>query len=423
MRILGIETSCDETAISLIESEGDNDGKAGKENTGFAFKVLADNILSQIALHREFGGVFPMMAKREHAKNIIPLLEKTLEGKDAPETKGSELIELTDIKKEALKRILGEREPGLLERLLNSPLFGGKESKKFKKPDIDVIAVTEGPGLEPALWVGINFALALSEIWEIPVVPTNHMEGHIVSSIFHDGKVEKISFPALALLISGGHTEIVHVHEIGQYSTIGGTRDDAVGEAFDKVARLLGMPYPGGPEVSKYAELRQKEKGFEKAKYPLPRPMLSSVDLDFSFSGIKTAVLYTVKKIHGIGENPEIMEDARKEISWEFQNAVTEVLIKKVEKAINDLGVKDLLIGGGVIANTFIRNSFTKFAKEQNITLHLPAKSSAGDNALMIAVAGALKFARENERNATADKMGAKKPAAGEIRARGGLSL
>ncbi|MDO8575312.1 MAG: tRNA (adenosine(37)-N6)-threonylcarbamoyltransferase complex transferase subunit TsaD, partial [bacterium] len=324
---------------------------------------------------------FPMIAKREHTKNIDPLYNIAL------------------------------KEAGLLDA-------NGKISQENK---IDLITVTEGPGLEPALWVGITFAESLGGIWDSPIIPVNHMEGHIVTSLIskenseenkEDSEensenlfIKKISYPALALLISGGHTELVKINKLGEYEILGSTRDDAVGEAFDKVARLLGMTYPGGPEISKYAEVRVLEKGNIPPLYPLPRPMLHSKDLDFSFSGLKTFVLYTLKKI------PKITEDDKKEIAYEFQNAVIEVLLAKTLEAGQKIGVKDLIIGGGVTANTQIREAFIKMAEQEDFNLHLPEKSLAGDNAFMIAIAGFLKYQRE------------KKSTTSAIRARGNLSL
>ena len=277
MKILGIETSCDETALSLIEAAGDI--------VHTRIHVLAEAIYSQIEIHKKFGGVFPALAKRAHAKNLIPLIKKIAPAFVNTNHKAISIDEETKIR---ILKIL-EREPELGEEFMESlPQLG--------IPNIDAIAVTFGPGLEPALWVGINFASALHELWGIPVIPINHMEGHIVAGIvpikearISSTPVFPITFPALALLISGGHTELVLVRAWSDYEIVGQTRDDAVGEAFDKVARLLGLPYPGGPEISKLAdEARAKN---ITASERLPRPMLRNAGLDFSFSGLKTAVL------------------------------------------------------------------------------------------------------------------------------------
>ena len=258
MRILGIETSCDETAVCLIEADGAFEAdlpRRSESKAGFRYKVLGNGLLSQAALHAQYGGVFPNLAKREHAKNLVPLLYKALEeaGILLPNTMpaaGAALV--------PLKQML-EREPELFALIVPFLL-------KFQKPDIDAIAVTAGPGLEPALWVGINFAKALSAVWDIPLVAVNHMEGHIVLSLMDtrgtdihsnilqnirmSGRLAKFEFPLLALLISGGHTELVLSKQFGVYKLIGETRDDAAGEAFDKVARLMDLGYPGGPLIS-----------------------------------------------------------------------------------------------------------------------------------------------------------------------------
>ena len=253
MRILSIETSCDETGVSIVEAKG-----------GFSkpeLQVLANITASQVKLHAKYGGVFPMMAKREHAKNLTPILKQVL--KESGLFKNNSPKNYSSILKNT--RIVLKREPGLAEALV--PLL-----QKIKKPKIDAIAVTYGPGLEPTLWVGINFAKALSLAWNIPVIPINHMEGHIFSALMEQRQVKSnklkvtrnkqentsymlsaISFPAVALLISGGHTELVLMKDWFKYKIIGATRDDAVGEAFDKVARILGLPYPGGPEISRLA--------------------------------------------------------------------------------------------------------------------------------------------------------------------------
>jgi N6-L-threonylcarbamoyladenine synthase len=372
VKILGIETSCDETAVCVVEAKG------GFEKP--TFHVLGDALYSQAKTHAEYGGVFPSLAKREHAKNLGPLLEKAL--KDAGLFHN--LTRLADSApsphgrgEETLQKIL-EREPGLFEatkKILDS----------IEKPDIDYIAVTMGPGLEPALWVGINFARALGIAWNIPVIPANHMEGHIISPLLSKEGMPKagVAFPALALLISGGHTELVLIKNWLKYEVIGQTRDDAVGEAFDKVARLLSLPYPGGPEISKLAEEARIAHTTPQVK--LPRPMLHTDDFDFSFSGIKTSVLYSIKKI------PEVTEKNKKEFALEFENAVTEVLVAKTRKAIEQFSIKTLILGGGVIANTHIRKSFQKLVEEYPETnLLIPDISHSTDNAVMIAAAGYL---------------------------------
>jgi len=262
------------------------------------------------------------------------------------------------------------------------------EPGEIEKPEINALVVTNGPGLEPALWVGVVFAKALSLIWNIPVYPVNHMEGHILvaelqeSSKAKSYQLKAISYPAIALLISGGHTQLVLIKESLKYEIIGNTKDDAVGEAFDKVARILGLPYPGGPEISKLAEKERIEFPNKITTYPLPRPMIHSKDFNFSFSGIKTAVLYTVQKI------PKMTDFIRQEIAKEFEDAVVEVIVKKTKEAILKYSAQTLIIGGGVSANKKMRNDFSKLAENVGVELMLPEISASTDNAFMIAIAG-----------------------------------
>lgn len=371
MIILGIETSCDETAISLIETQ-EKDGE-------LQFKILNNSVVSQIKLHEQYGGVFPMMAKREHAKNLVPLLLNVLKDTNfLPETTSA----IDPVLEGKVKALLSEKEKELLENLLRAPQL-------FNALKIDVISVTQGPGLEPALWVGINFAKALGLLWNIPVIPTNHMEGHIVATLLKDESqseyhsLKKIEFPALALLISGGHTELVLIKNHRDYEIIGKTRDDAVGEAFDKVARLLGLPYPGGPQISKLAQKERAVHATSRNTYVLPRPMIRSNDFDFSFSGIKTAVLYMTKEI------PELNDEIKQQIAREFEDAVTEVLLSKTKAAIEEHGAQTLIVGGGVSANSNIRAALEEMTRNLSIPLLLPSQALSTDNALMIAIAGA----------------------------------
>ena len=372
MKILGIETSCDETALSLIEASGDQ--------TQPNFKVINTALFSQIELHKEYGGVYPSLAKREHAKNLIPLLSELLNENSEkipdPETDTETETEITEEQKKVLTEVF-EREPELLELFL-------KVIPKTFKPEVDMIAVTSGPGLEPALWVGINFARALSYIWQIPVLPVNHMEGHIVS-VLRDNKNE-IIFPMVALLISGGHTELVLIKNWGEYEMIGQTLDDAVGEAFDKVARLMDLEYPGGPKVSLLAE-KAREQNLDNSEITLPRPMLHSDNFDFSFSGIKTAVLYKIQKLKADGDFDEEM---KMKVALEFEDAATEVLYAKTKNALSEYGAQRLIIGGGVIANKHIRETFAKLDTEVSV----PEFELATDNAIMIAMAGYIKSFR-----------------------------
>jgi len=355
MKILSIETSCDETGISVIEVKGTKKP---------VFQVLANNLNSQIKIHAPYGGVFPALAKREHLKNLPILLEKTL------------------------KKI--------------------KLDKK-EKP-VDMIAVTYGPGLEPALWTGIVFAKELSKKWNVPIVPVNHMEGHILSVFAEDKKtfsIPKIEFPILSLLVSGGHTELVLMKDWQKYKIIGETLDDAAGEAFDKVARMLGLPYPGGPEISKLAQSIREKGNAESPQslfpFSLPRPMIYTKNFDFSFSGLKTAVLYLIRKIGTLDEKTKM------EIACEFENAVVETLTHKTKKAIELYRIKTVIVAGGVSSNKYLRKEMKKLTQGKQ-KLFFPGKKLSTDNSIMIGIAGYFKFL----------KKGAKKP---NIKAEGGLRL
>lgn len=369
MRILAIETSCDETAVSVIEATGSD---------AITYRVLGNALLSQIDIHKEYGGVFPALAKRAHAQNLVPLLEASLEE--------AELIhEDRQTLPEELRTELAEllvREPELAEAL-----FAFLE--ETEAPEIDAIAVTYGPGLAPALWVGVNLARALARAWQKPLVPVNHLEGHILSSLLtkEDERTFALSVPPLPLLslvISGGHTELVLSKEWLSYEKIGSTRDDAVGEAYDKVARMLELPYPGGPEISRLAT-EAREAGLT-APYTLPRPMQDSGDYDFSFSGLKTAVMYLLKEEGALGE------DEKRMLAREFEDAVADVLYAKAERAMLAHNAQSIVLAGGVSANSNLRTIFAeKLAEYGDRTLYLPERALTGDNAIMIGVAGYVK--------------------------------
>ena len=350
MIILAIETSCDDTGIAILEAISSGD-----------FKVLANVVASQIKVHQKYGGVYPAMAKREHQRNLIPTFIKALK-------QSSLLKNITQPPQNEprLNNIL-DREQELLKKIV--PFL-----KKYQKPDIDLIAVTNGPGLEPCLWVGVNFAKAISTCWNIPVVPVNHIESHILVNFLEN---YKIKFPAVALVVSGGHTQIILVKNIGKYKILGETRDDAAGECFDKCAKILGLGYPGGPIISKLAE------GIKTNK-TLPRPMIGTKDYDFSFSGLKTAVLYADRKI------TKKTTQYKKEMSAEVQQAIIDVLIKKTIKAVKDFNAKSLILGGGVSANKELRKQFIhKLDKESLSTeFFVPKPELSTDNALMIAITG-----------------------------------
>ena len=363
MKILGIETSCDETAIALIEAEG-------SFGADFNYKVLGDAMISQAAMHAQFGGVFPNLAKREHGRNLVPVLMEALR-------KTGKLEEGASANESIIARIktMLEREHELFEYL--SEFLQG-----YAKPDIDAIAVTVGPGLEPALWVGINFAKALAEAWHLPLVATDHMEGHIAMSAMKDGKVGDVEFPALALLVSGGHTELVLIRDWMEYEILGATRDDAAGEAFDKTARILGLSYPGGPEISRLAtEARANE--LVRTTH-LPRPMIDDKSYEFSFSGLKTAVSREAAK------HPVLNDEETQELAREIEDAIVDVLVKKTVRAAEEYGVRSVIVGGGVSANLHLRERLTQeiTSSGPGVPVLFPPQELSTDNGTMIALAG-----------------------------------
>lgn len=368
MKILAIETSCDETAIAILEAKGDTHGAT--------YTVLGDALYSQAAKHAEYGGVYPTLAKREHQKNLVPLTKKALS--EAGLLKSNHII--YDMIDDFVDSIREEEFKRDIEEFLTT----------HKKPEIDLIVVTNGPGLEPALWQGVVFAETLSKAWEIPVLGVDHMEGHIASGlVLREGNtisLSNIEFPIVALLISGGHTEFIAAKDWFEYELVGRTKDDAIGEAYDKVARLLDFPYPGGPEVDK-AAARSKKKG-SVHDVVFPRPLLHEDSCDFSFSGLKTAVLYKLQKMESISD------DEKEHIAEAFEEAVIEVVNKKTKRALEYSEARSLVIGGGVAANPVIRSELERLVHDEfpNVTLYLPDRSLTGDNAIMIGIAGHLRY-------------------------------
>lgn len=415
MRILAIETSCDETAIAIADFT--------REKNGVSIRVLSHLISSQAKIHTKFGGVVPNLARREHEKNLVPMLMTALRGSgimnearprrkrrgigagfdgyvSAPPTLKSATAFIPAASGRDFRRH-SDKESGRKISIHNSNFLTPNSIlereaeilRQFKKyivtlppPDIDAIAVTYGPGLAPALWTGVNFARALAYLWDKPLIPVNHMAGHLYSAFLEKSgeslqatsyELSAVQFPILALLVSGAHTELVLMRKHNRFQIIGETRDDAVGEVFDKVARMLGLKYPGGPVIAKLAL-----KGNPRA-YDLPRPMLHTKDYDFSFSGLKTAVLYLVRDLG------KLTPRRKQNIAASFQTASIEVLVKKTIRATKEYKVKTVLIGGGVAANTTLRKHLGEaVAKEISHSCFLiPDSRLTGDNALMIAVA------------------------------------
>ncbi len=316
MRVLGIETSCDETGLAVYDSN---------------FGLLAHALYSQIEIHREFGGVVPELASRDHIRKLVGLTDEVLQQAD------------------------------------------------IKLDDIDAIAYTAGPGLIGALLVGTAYANALAYAQDIPSVGVHHLEGHLLAPMLEDDKPE---FPFLALLVSGGHTLIADVRGLGNYEILGSTLDDAAGEAFDKTAKLMGLPYPGGPELARIAE-----DGNAKA-YAFPRPMKNKPNLDFSFSGLKTAVYYAIKDLQTSKASLDLSIQDKADIAASFQQAVVDSLIAKVKRALTQTGHTELVVAGGVGANKALREQLRDLMHRNNGKVYYPRHEFCTDNGAMIALAG-----------------------------------
>lgn len=316
MLVLGIESSCDETGVALYSTDA---GGA----------LLAHALHSQVVMHQAYGGVVPELASRDHIRRAVPLLRKVLAD-------------------------------------------SGRSLR-----EVDAVAYTQGPGLAGALLVGAAFAEALATSLGVPTLPVHHLEGHLLSPLLSR---KPPRFPFVALLVSGGHSQLMRVTGVGQYELLGETLDDAAGEAFDKTAKLLGMDYPGGPALAALAEKGRPE------VMKFPRPMLHSGDLDFSFSGLKTAVLTRVREL-GV-----LTEQQRADIARGFQDAIVEVLVKKSLRALKDSGLKQLVVAGGVGANLELRRQLDARAAKLKIAVFYPEFEFCTDNGAMIALAGALRL-------------------------------
>lgn len=324
MRILAIETSCDETSVAVLKIENHK------------LEIISNIVSSQVKLHAKYGGVFPSLAKREHQKNLPLILKKAL--------------------------------------------------KEADNPKIDLMAVVNGPGLEPCLWIGINFAKDLAKKRKKPLIPVNHIEAHILANFINRPEIfdpkSKI-FPAICLVVSGGHTQLILMKGIGKYELIGETRDDAAGECFDKVARILGLGYPGGRIVDERAE--QARRRNLKFKISMPRPMIATKDYDFSFSGLKTAVLYDFKKRSAsVKRSKQYIE----EMCLEAQQSIIDVLIKKTIKAAKNFKARSIILGGGVMASSELKKQFKeRIGREIPDTKYfIPDAKHCTDNALMVAL-------------------------------------
>jgi N6-L-threonylcarbamoyladenine synthase len=310
MLTLGIETSCDETAVALYDSE---EGLVG------------ESVFSQIDMHAEYGGVVPELASRDHCLKIISVLEDALGARNISE--------------------------------------------------IDQIAYTSGPGLLGALLVGESFAHGLSAGLGKPTIPVHHLEAHLMAPALD---FDDIGFPFISLLVSGGHSLIIDVKGLGDYTILGESQDDAVGEAFDKVGKLLNLPYPGGPHIERIA------RDGDPKKFNYPRPMMHSDNLNLSFSGLKTAVLYSIRDLKNLDEHIP-------DIAASFQRAAIDVLVSKIKKSLTQTNRDTLILAGGVAANGLLRDEMSKLEDELNIKVRYPAMKHCTDNAAMIAYLGSLK--------------------------------
>jgi N6-L-threonylcarbamoyladenine synthase len=322
MKILGIETSCDETGVAVYDK---------KENI-----ILTEQIFTQASKHAEYGGVVPELASRDHIPKLLPLITMAL------------------------------------------------NEAKLSPKDLDGIAYTSGPGLRGPLLTGAALAHSLGLGWNKPCVGINHMEAHLLVNLLE--RPPPI-FPFLTLLISGGHCLLIKATDIGKYEILGQTRDDAVGEAFDKVAKLLGLNYPGGPEIEKMA------KQGNPLSFDLPRPMTKKDNLDFSFSGLKTAVLTLVKK------QTKLTSSVKANIAFAFQESITDVLVKKSLKALKQTGYKNIVVSGGVGANKKLREKLKLYSKSENFKTYFPKLEFCTDNGAMIALAGALRAHLSSKNN------------------------
>ena len=324
--------------ILAIESSCDDTAAAVLQND----KVLSNIVANQL-IHNEFGGVVPELASRAHQQNIVPVIDTAL------------------------------------------------KKANIKKEQLSAIAFTQGPGLMGSLLVGSSFAKSLSMALNIPLIAVNHMHAHILAHFINEENFDKPDFPFLALTISGGHTQIVLVRDFFDMEIIGETTDDAVGEAFDKSAKILGLPYPGGPLIDKYAQLgNPKAFTFTKPRVP---------DLNFSFSGLKTAILYFIQK--NVAENPNFIEENLNDICASIQHTIVEILMDKLKLAVNQTGIKQIAIGGGVSANSGIRNTLKAAESKYGWKTFIPKFEYTTDNAAMIGIVGYHKFLNEKFENST----------------------
>lgn len=371
MRILGIETTCDETGAAVVE-----DGRI----------VLSNVVASSVDLQKKYGGVVPEVAAREQVRSILPVIKQAL-GRTS-EVGGWKWEDGSRSRK--------------LDKESNISLQNPASHISHLISNIDAVAVAHGPGLNGSLLIGVETAKALALAWNKPLIAVNHLVGHIYANWLGEdggdkgnrGIGEEVlpSFPVVALIVSGGHTDLVLMTAHGKFKLLGSTLDDAAGEAFDKVARVLGLGYPGGPEIERLASSVQRLAFSIK----LPRPMINSKDFDFSFSGLKTAV---VNLVHSV----EIIDHRKAKIAAEFQNAIVDVLVKKTIAAAKKFGAKSIVVGGGVAANESLRSEIIDHSKTLDIPAYFPIKELSVDNGSMIAAAAFYNFKKVDPLKLSAD--------------------
>ncbi|PIU16392.1 tRNA (adenosine(37)-N6)-threonylcarbamoyltransferase complex transferase subunit TsaD [bacterium (Candidatus Gribaldobacteria) CG08_land_8_20_14_0_20_39_15] len=407
MKILAIDTSCDDTAVAILATEIRNPKHEIRNNK---VRILSNIVSSQVKLHAKYGGVYPTLAKREHQHNLVVVLTKALTETRLlkilnPKSEIRNKSKMQNPKFKTVEKIL-EREEILRPKLL-------KFLEKYQKPKINAIAITIGPGLEPCLWVGVNFAKALALWWDLPIIPVNHLEAHLLanwlSPVSENPKSEirnpkqiqnaksknskKIEFPAVGLVVSGGNTQLFLIKGIGKYKLLGETRDDAAGECFDKTARILGLGYPGGPAIAANAAMEFKVKSL-KLKVKLPRPMINSKDYDFSFSGLKTAVLYDYKKQRkAVCQS----EEYKMAMAREIQQVVIDVLLKKTLRAAKEYQAKAIILGGGVASNQNLKQQFKVKSAKLKVDFLVPEKNFCTDNAAMVGISACFHFKNKQQ--------------------------
>ncbi len=441
MRILAIETSCDDTSIALIEAE-----KSAGKNGAPVFKVLENIVSSQTEIHRHWGGVVPNLAKREHLKNLPLIWRQILERRA--------ISDRIEVDSERVNAASARRPEEVYPRRYSDE--GQQGNRRINAFHPDLLAVTVGPGLEPALWAGIEFAKNLAQELKVPFVGANHLEGHLYSFLLEQGVAtsdpatrqsrngagkrqatskdqtykhiphvafpmsHNLDFPVIALLVSGGHTMLLLMKDLYHWKKLGETRDDAVGEAFDKVARIIGLPYPGGPEIEKLAREGNP------AAIKFPRPMIHEKNYEFSFSGLKTSVLYFMRE-HG----PLVVDGKRnskpssrsadeavptavlrggatkksaasafplKDIAASFQAAAIDTLVGKTLRAVREFGAKSVILCGGVAANQALRETLQKNVESAGAQFFAPPMEYNSDNAAMIAASAYIRHVRRKKK-------------------------